>query len=437
MYRVKMALAGFAFAALLLFGFGIDAEAQDRQGAPDVLHQPPPITLGSYVDWAHASHYAPLPNAVRLDQVPQFRNENISFQPTNGLIAGVVRRNIQQAMNRQHPPLETATVASQRELQWSNNLIREIMEVWEKDPASQVFGVNADGMKVQLDQVMMRLVTRAPGEPLGIWYFDTREGRVVTHTMEGRQRSPRDIDDIAAVFLYELFGRGEGMGVNLSSLKAEHILGTDTFTAHGAYDWFHYTGFYRGLGASAGGIEYVFAEARKGADSFQAWADSQITIMNRNFTFTYDQMQAAIAGAGNIIRDGDAMTVFARITDMTEHQVWVYFRNAWAVFYTAINPDATPSQRNRAARQFSDTVIRIAETSLYHELWLWIADDYGRSISILDWCKPYIDLDNPQNGVFSQWMMGQPQVRRPGAIFPEVPEMLAGLEPPPRASARR
>ena len=370
------------------------------------------------------------PNLVRISRVPQFRNDNVSAEPTNGLIADVVRQNILQIMNHPNPLGGFDVPASAFEQQWSNNLMREIIDVWDDDPASRIFGVNREGMMMQLDQTLMRPWTTLDSQ-IGIWDIRYREGMFATFRVDGINIVPMDIEDVVHIFLYELFGRGEGYGVLLSHKKAEYIMGTGP--ARYPINWNMYTGFYHRLGEISG-LDNVFSSARMGQHFFSNWIDRQILVMNPNFTFNYEQLQLAKGGAWAIVWNWDYAVHYALRTGITIARINDHLISAWNIFYTATDPAVPYEQRNEAARQFSEIIQNLYQVTTENNFSIGQFSHLDRGHrdhlpvreqvmpSVLDGNKPYINMAIPTAGVFSRRIFNYvvPQQPLRPSIFPEI-----------------
>jgi len=347
---------------------------------------------------------------VRVSEIEQFRNNDIRFEPTNNMIADVVRQYVRQVMNQQNAQgFDNAGILSQREQQLSNNLMRDIIQVWDQDPGAQSFPVNANGMKVQLDRKAVQPFTVNQYEGAGGFSTD-RISIFATHTMQDGIRTARDLEDIVFVLLYEMFGRGEGLGIILSNLRAELLMGRDAGSSH---DWLRYTGFHRAIG-----LEHVFDVAQESHEIYDERMNERLMELNPNLP-TYEQISVAMGGAGGAIRNLDSLAILARDLGIRPDQVSTFLEDTMALFHTATDMTLAIHVRNNAAQQFSTTIERIATISLKHNLGFWGVDFEGRLTSLLEG-GPSIDLNSPQLGVFT---LGNEHVQRP-SIFSEVQEML-------------
>ena len=350
---------------------------------------------------------------VRVSEIEQFRNDEIRFEPTNNMIADVVRQYVRQVMNQQNVVgSESTGNLSQREQQLSNNLMRDIIRVWEQDPGSQSFPVNADGMMVQLDRKAVQPFVTRPGQASG-GFTPNRVSTFATHVLvDDNSLITRNVEEMTFTVLYEMFGRGEGLGTILSNLRAELLMGYEAPRSSSG-DWINYTGFHRAIG-----IEHVFDVAQESYEMFDRRMNERLMELNPNLP-TYEQISIAMGGAGSAVGNQNSSAILARSLNVQDNNIQSFLEEIMSLFHTAIDTTLTVHARNNATQQFSNTIERIAAISLEHDLGFWGVDFEGRLTSILE-IGPSIDLNSPQLGVFT---LGNGHVQRP-SIFSEVQEML-------------
>jgi|GEM_PF-1068022 len=354
---------------------------------------------------------------VPLCQVPQFQNNRMGTYQTNGAVANVVRTHIQRyALRHTNHTAETFNITPELQRQ-SDALLQAILDVWDSDPATRIFGVNRAGMEARFSRVSMFPYTRgANSDRAGFWYGQTHEGWFATHYVDtSGRRVQKPINDIVHVYLYELFGRGEGLGIHLSNTIAEHLMGTGA-TGYPTSWCCRYTGFQHRVGNRVG-LENIFAAARQGQVHYRNWMNEQIRALNASFTFTYDELQQAKVAVGNINRNGSLESQFSRETGI--QNVRRNFADAWGLFDTAINPSVSSTQRNNAARQFSEIVQQASRFAVANNLILtWnyqcscatcnpcLCNDpcnaHRQLPSVHDDNRPMFDLSNPTRGVDTQ-----------------------------------
>jgi len=347
-----------------------------------------------------------LARLVTLCQIPEFQNHDMGTYQTNLLVADVIRDHILQYMihHTNHEP-ETFEITPELQQQ-SDDLLQAILDVWDDDPATRIFAVNRAGMEARFEPVSMFPYT-TDSDSLGFWDGWFHEGWVATHEIdENGDRVQLPVDDIVLTFLYELFGRGEGLGIHLSYTIAEHFMGTGSMG--NPISWCcRYTGFYHHLGELVG-LENIFAAARLGQDYFRIWMNSQIRNLHPDFTFTYDDLQTAKVGVGNISRSIRLELSFRRATGFGN--VWQLFGEAWYHFYDATNPAFSDADRRDAAREFSEILLELSDFADANELYVtWnyfcacevrCRPWHFQMPSVHDENLPLIDSSYPELGIF-------------------------------------
>jgi len=209
------------------------------------------------------------------------------------------------------------------------------------------------------------------------------------------------------------------MGIHLSHTIAEHLMGTGA-TGYPTSWCCGYTGFQHRMGNRVG-LENVFAAARQGQAYYRNWMNNQIRSLNANFTFTYDDLQRAKLAVGSINRNTNLESQFSRNTGI--QNVQRNFADAWQLFDTAINQNSSSSQRNSAARQFSEIVQQASSFATANNLILTWAyqcscntcnpclcndpcNTHRQVPSVHDDFRPMFDLSNPARGVDTQGNLG-------------------------------
>jgi len=303
-------------------------------------------------------------NLVTLCEIPEFQNNRMGTYETNGILAETIREHILQysVYHENHEP-QSFYVTDELERQ-SDALLAAILDVWDDDPATRIFAVNRAGMEARFEPVALFPYT-TDSDSMGFWDGWHHEGWFATHEIdENGERVQMHIDDILTTVLYELFGRGEGLGIHLSYVIAEHIMGTGS--EGNPLDWCcRYTGFHHRFGELVG-LENVFAAARHGQDYFASWMDEKIGGLHPDLTFTYDELQRAKVGVGNISRSLRLELQFSRRTGVTD--VWGHFVDAWNYFYVATDPDFSDTERADAAQEFSQIIKEISDFSAANNL---------------------------------------------------------------------
>jgi thiol-disulfide isomerase/thioredoxin len=350
---------------------------------------------------------------VLLCQVPEFKNHEMGAYQTNGLVADTIRHHIQRySINHSNHAAETYNVTAKLQRE-SDALLQAILDVWDDDPATRIFGVNKEGMEARFSRVSMFPFTTNSNR-LGFWHGQTHEGWFATHRIdENGRRVQIPIDEIVYTYLYELFGRGEGLGILLSYTIAEHLLGTGPLS--NPCIWSHYTGFYHRLGEVVG-LENIFAAARQGQQYFTNWMNEQIRVLNANFDFNYDTLMRAMLGAGAVKMYDSTASTFSRTTGVSINNLCQYFREAMDWFYTASNKNATATQRNNATRQFNGIIQQMNDFSRANNLaitWNYHCSCEIRCYpwfyqmpSVHDDNRPMFNLSDPARGVGTQLSLG-------------------------------
>jgi len=359
---------------------------------------------------------------VRFNQIPQFRNDNMSFEPTNHMIENVVRQFVRQLMSQPSGiGLATSHELSQVEQQLSDNFIRELIRVFPQDPAHRMFGSNVEGMMVRFDQLTVGAYTVMPGEPLGIFDTLNRHVSIGTHGIDHNNRQVQLTEDsVVHTLIYELFERDE-LGMIPNVLVAEHLMG---LPAQYRVDWLRYTGLHRAIG-----IAYVFEAAQLCEAEYDKRMNARLSELNPHFNISYERISVAMGGAGNAIRSQESSLILAHELNIPEGLLIDYLRDVWVLFHDSINPALSVNERNQAAMQFSSEMELIATVSIEHNLGTWgVSRRNGRLISVHDETRRVVDLNNLQIGIFSLWDGPIPQTRRRPSLFPEVPVMLAEMD---------
>jgi thiol-disulfide isomerase/thioredoxin len=302
---------------------------------------------------------------VTLCQVPEFQISNIGTFQTNGLVADAVRSHVQRYAS-QHGNHTAGAYNTTAELhRQSNELLQNILNVWEQDPATSIFGINRAGMEARLSRVSVFPYTAATNAGGGFWYPSTHEGWFATHRIDASGRRVQiPIDEVVHTFLYELFGRGGGYSMSLSHMKAEHLMGTREVNDQMLWNCC-YTGFYWQI-ADRVGLHELFVQARLGQENFRQWINIQIREMNPSFNFDYDVLQRASLGVNAISRYTDTASAFTRESGINNPRQ--HFTGAWANFRTAVDSRNSQTQRNNAAQRFNETVQQAYNFTSRHNL---------------------------------------------------------------------
>jgi hypothetical protein len=309
-----------------------------------------------------------------LCQVPAFVNHRIGTYPTNGLIAGLVREYILElAENHRYDSAGEVTITPQME-QRHDRLLQDILNVWDDDPATRVFGINRAGMAARFEDIGMTIrsieVTNnlidgrtAPGLNFvtenyyffSLGYFDLLS---VDNFVEF------NINNAISSFLTSLFSTIEGYGHELSLIKAEHFIIKD-FVWEGS--WSVKLELYHFIGNNVG-LHNLFIAARQGQDYFSTWMTEQIRLINPHLNFTYDMLQ--YAGAGTMLHVN---------SDYNSQQ------DAWRLFVSVLNNTQSLEERNRSARETTDFVMRYYEMAKNNNL--------QQNVSVFDHLRPMYDFN--------------------------------------------
>jgi len=368
----------------------------------------------------------PQVNAVRIDRIPLFRNDNIRFEETNGMIANVGRQFVRQSMSRPTGiGMESADTLSVLEQQLSNQLMRDIMLVFAQDPLHQIFTVNPDGMMLQLDATRVATYSARQGEPTG--RFGTFDGFLHASFAIDIEGVGRSEDEILHTLFYELLKREHG--APQANLIAELVMGiNDEAAMRYAFDWLRFTGVHRAIG-----VGNVFAATQESEAGYIAKMNERLREIA--ISVDYQTIMQAMGGAGNAIRIPESLEILARDLGIPQEQVRSYLIDVMNNLTTIKNLSLSENVRNRAAQEFSVAILNIAQISYRRNLGYWNVDRSGALISFRDYYYGIvsygvvIDLNSPELGVFLM-SAGRPNPHGEevsGSIFPEVPDLLQSI----------
>jgi|GEM_PF-2547963 len=313
-----------------------------------VLDPPPALPLGAE-------------RIVFPVQVDRFVNTRGDAQPTNGLIADLVREYIIQLVDDFSVGFSGMVEIMPFTQRRHDDFLAAMLDVWDDDPATGAFAVNRYAMAEKFDEIdlfpitglrLSRSATRIDvigNAQMGLLLLMVGD----THTffVGGTDAlNDDDIDNIVRRYLVNLFYWTFGFGEALAGVKADLLLGerTPARLAH----WDLYTGFFHQVGELAG-FAPMFAAASYGNEFFTQWVSHFIAGMNPLYDFDYRMLRYAKAATTVLgdCRDGEYFAAFGEKTGvftLTDPHWWTRFGVGLHLFY--FDDDESALQLNEIVR---------------------------------------------------------------------------------------
>jgi hypothetical protein len=335
------------------------------------------------------------PPAVRLDIAFPNENPRTVENPTRAL-EPVIRNHVQQAMTMQRPlGIDGSTISPQQQ-QWSDSLVRAMIEALPNDETILASPVGVEGWAAHLTGITIRTFTMEnQGDLLGIWDPQTQTAWIATHYRNENGRiMARSEDEAVRTLGFESLVRVMGAGSRLGNSQNEHITGIERQDNHPGR-WALYSGFYNRIGEILG-LENLLEIQFEGREGFVNGFDQRIPELNPNFNWDFDMMYRTIEGMDTILRDQSLTQEFSR--NINSRGPWIHFEDMMNLFYRATDPQLSQQQRNQAANTFNQRLQQVHSYVVRNNIENHLIRETVAT-PVLDWAVPFY---HPEHGVQSR-----------------------------------